>query len=370
MNRVDEAEARRLLALDDLEILDTTPEERFDRITRMAAQVLNAPNAMITLVDRDRQWAKSFAGAPEARVPEVPREQSFCQFTFPDNQPLVVSDARLDTRFADNPLVTGPPGIVFYAGAPIHARDGSPVGALCVTDSEPRELTTEQQEVLQQLAHWVDLELGMQRERDELARMQRRFVGMASHELRTPLTTLKGQVEELLDPLDDDEDHRREATEAIDRSTTRLVDLVEDVLLGTRAQTTEAALALEQFNLTELIRDVLHELGERAAAVTFVADDAIRITADRRRVRTAIRGLLRDVLETREGTVSLSVRLVDDTALMELHVPVAPAGIGLAIARAVVLLHKGRLELRPGPRDAGATMALPVAGPPVDDVAR
>ena len=72
MNGVDEAEARRLLALDDLEILDTSPEERFDRITRMAAQVLNAPNAMITLVDRDRQWTKSFAGAPEATRPRGP----------------------------------------------------------------------------------------------------------------------------------------------------------------------------------------------------------------------------------------------------------------------------------------------------------
>lgn len=364
----DESEARRLLALDDLEILDTAPEERFDRITRMAAQVLDAPNAMITLVDRDRQWAKSFAGPPEGRVPEVPREQSFCRFTLVDDRPLVVPDARVDERFADNPLVTGPPGIVFYAGAPIHARDGSPVGALCVTDSTPRELTPEQREVLEQLAHWVDLELGMQREREELARMQRRFVGIASHELRTPLTTLKGQVEELLDPLDDDEEHRREATEAIDRSTARLVDLVEDVLLGSRAETADTALAPEQFNLTELVRDVLHELGERAEGVVQHGDEPVRIVADRRRVRTAVRGLLRDVLEPRGGTVALTVRREADTALLVLEAPVAPAGVGLAIARAVVVLHKGRLDVRHGPQSCGATLALPVAGPSTDDL--
>lgn len=142
-------ESERQAALDQLRILDTPPEERFDRLTRMAARLLNAPIALISLVDRDRQWFKSCVGLD---VSETPRSISFCGHALFDRQPLVVEDAREDERFRDNPLVTGDPYIRFYAGTPIHSADGHALGTLCVIDRKPRTLSEEDYQCLRDLA--------------------------------------------------------------------------------------------------------------------------------------------------------------------------------------------------------------------------
>ncbi len=149
-------EASRLEALHRLRILDTDPEERFDRITRLAQRLFDVPIVAISLVDKDRQWFKSRIGL-EAR--ETERCVSFCGHTLLSEKPLVVPDAHTDDRFADNPLVTGEPYIRFYAGHPIHAADGQRIGSLCIIDTQPRELTQGQIVTLAELANLVDYEL-------------------------------------------------------------------------------------------------------------------------------------------------------------------------------------------------------------------
>lgn len=128
-------ETQRLKALRDLLILDTPPEERFDRISAFAAQEFGVPMALVSLVDRERQWFKSNFGL-EAR--ETPREISFCAHAVTLSEPLVVPDALQDPRFVDSPLVTGHPYVRFYAGAGLRLPYGHVVGTLCVMDSRPR----------------------------------------------------------------------------------------------------------------------------------------------------------------------------------------------------------------------------------------
>jgi signal transduction histidine kinase len=152
----DRHERERLATLHALGILDTPPEERFDRIARLAARLLGAPTALITFVDQDRQWFKARVGFDR---PETPVEVSFCAHAIRETGPLVVPDARADPRFAGNPLVTGAPHIRAYAGQPIAARDGQPVGTLCVIHPEPRNLSAEDLATLADLAAWVELEL-------------------------------------------------------------------------------------------------------------------------------------------------------------------------------------------------------------------
>ena len=360
----EQSEARRLLALYDLEILDTEPEERFDRITRVAAAALGMPAAQISIIDADRQWRKSVSGEPDPALAEIPREWSFCAVAITGDGPLVVPDATQDPRFADNPLVTGPPRVVFYAGQPVHARDGAPVGTLCVFDTERREITPEQLELLHELARWVELELTIARERDELSRMQRRFVTTASHELRTPLTALKGHVEELLDPLaGDGEEERRLATEAIDRSTGRLVDLVEDVLLGARAEVSGDPLRLEDVELGRLVRTLVDETATLADRVTVASEAPVLVRADPRRLRTAVRGLLRDAPTDGADTVAVIVGGDDDNATISVRAAVPPAGVGVALARAITLLHEGRVDLRLDATAPAVTLTLPLRGP-------
>ena len=148
-------EEQRLASLHGLGILDTPPEERFDRITRLAASIFNTPMASISLVDRDRQWFKSSYGLDAV---ELSRETSFCSHAVAARDVLVVPDAFQDPRFSDNPLVTGSPRIRFYAGCPIFVGPDC-VGTVCVLDNRPRQVDDNSVHLLHDLAALAELEL-------------------------------------------------------------------------------------------------------------------------------------------------------------------------------------------------------------------
>ena len=130
-------EDERLSALRALLLLDTPPEERFDRLARFVAEQLDVPIALLTLVDGQRQWFKARVGIDAT---ETPRDISFCGHAIMKNDVFIVEDASRDPRFSDNPLVTGEPHIRFYAGAPLSAPGGHRIGTLCVIDTVPRTL--------------------------------------------------------------------------------------------------------------------------------------------------------------------------------------------------------------------------------------
>ncbi|MBL8551262.1 MAG: GAF domain-containing protein [Hyphomonadaceae bacterium] len=149
-------EEERLQSVHRLALLDTEPEERFDRHARIAAAALDAPIALVTLVDRDRQWFKSHLGFAFS---ETPRDIGFCSHAILEGAPMVVSDALSDDRFAENPAVIGDPHVRFYAGIPLRAPDGAAVGAFCIADHKPRSLSAAQLKMLQDIARLVEEEL-------------------------------------------------------------------------------------------------------------------------------------------------------------------------------------------------------------------
>jgi phosphoribosyl 1,2-cyclic phosphodiesterase/CheY-like chemotaxis protein len=151
-----ENEQERLAAVHRLGLLDTPAEERFDRHARIAAAALDAPIALVTLIDSDRQWYKSHFGF---NFSETSRDVGFCSHAILEDQPLVVDDALQDDRFADNPVVVGDPHVRFYAGVPLHAGDGARVGAFCIVDQRPRHLSTAQLRMLKDIARLVEEEL-------------------------------------------------------------------------------------------------------------------------------------------------------------------------------------------------------------------
>jgi PAS domain S-box-containing protein len=153
-------ETARLAALARYEILDTAPEQEFDDLTQLAAQVCGTPLAQVTFVDRDRQWFKSRVGIEAS---QTPRESSFCGHAILGSDVMVVPDAAADERFADNPMVAGPPGIRFYAGAPLVTSDGLAIGTLCVMDREPRQLTPGELDALRALARRAVAQLELRR---------------------------------------------------------------------------------------------------------------------------------------------------------------------------------------------------------------
>jgi len=142
------AEATRVAALDRYAILDSEPEEAFDDLVILAAQVCETPMAMLSLLDDHRQWFKAKVGV---QIRETPKDISICAHAIQGKDLFIVNDTQEDPRFRENPLVVGEPRIRFYAGEPLVNEEGYALGTLCVVDREPRVLDEEQKNALKAL---------------------------------------------------------------------------------------------------------------------------------------------------------------------------------------------------------------------------
>jgi sigma-B regulation protein RsbU (phosphoserine phosphatase) len=171
-------EAERLADLRSLNILDTPPEERFDRIVKVAAAVFDVPISYIALIDSERQWFKARRGVCKL---ETDRKTSFCGHTIAQDEPLIVPDALLDDRFAENPMVTGDPYIRFYAGVPLEGPGGHNIATLCLADTKPRDFSSSDLAVLTGLAEMAQRELQMV----DLIEAQARLIDTQAELVRT-----------------------------------------------------------------------------------------------------------------------------------------------------------------------------------------
>ena len=160
-------EVERIAALRSLEILDSLPEQAYDDLCSLASQICGTPISLISFVDETRSWFKSNGGLGAT---EMSRDIAFCAHTIYQRDVMIVRDATLDQRFSDNPLVKADPKIRFYAGMPLVTSDGFPVGALCVIDRIPRDLTGQQRDALRILRDQVVRLLELRRNEMEVKR--------------------------------------------------------------------------------------------------------------------------------------------------------------------------------------------------------
>lgn len=184
-------------------ILDTLPEEDYDNLTKIAAEICGTPISLVTLVDKNRQWFKSRHGLDTS---ETPREYAFCAHAInEDNGVFIVQDSRLDERFDDNPLVTEDPRVIFYAGIPLLSDEGLPLGTLCVIDHKPRILNHTQLEALKALSKQAMSLLKLRKTNAQLKksigmlneknRNLEQFAQIAAHDLKSPLNNISSLSE-------------------------------------------------------------------------------------------------------------------------------------------------------------------------------
>ncbi len=211
--KIPDNEAERLHALRTLEILDTSHEERFDRVTRMAKRMFGVEISLVSLVDKDRQWFKSAQGLDAT---ETPREISFCGHAINHEELFIIPNATEDERFQDNPLVISDPNIRFYAGYPLKVRQGVNIGTLCLIDPKPREMDEEDRQLLQDLGAMIEQEIKsiQMATLDELTLISNRrgFLSLADHTLKVcrrkemPITIVLFDLNKFK-PINDDYGH-------------------------------------------------------------------------------------------------------------------------------------------------------------------
>lgn len=383
-------EEERLQALEGLNVLDSRPEESFDRITRLAAQILETPIALVSLVDKERQWFKSSVGLG---VSETPREFAFCAHAILDTEVMVVNDARHDERFADNPLVTGRPDIRFYAGAPLMLTDDIRLGTLCAIDDEPREITDAQAAALQDLAAIVvdefDLHQRLKTEASLTHQLTKQatdlraanqaleqFAHMASHDLRAPLKKVINLADLALDTSLPDPGRR--LVEMIRAAGTELEDMVVGYWhLANLEYSSEAEVALSR-----LIEDAHRQIDtpirvEVRGDATVVCDPTLVTQAIANLIANAAHHASDDQIrfDLHDGEERIRIRAtsavetavsVDDTVFapfQRLRADGAGTGLGLAIVDRIMQLHGGSATAASNDAEFCVSLELPRSRP-------
>ncbi|MCC6675944.1 MAG: response regulator [Phycisphaerales bacterium] len=349
-------ETARLAALRQLQVLDTGPEPTFDRIVALARDVLRAPIAAVSLVDRERQWFKSSVGFC---VEQTSRGIAFCAHAILGDEVMVVPDATLDPRFADNPLVTGGPGVRFYAAAPIRTLEGHAVGALCIIDHAPRTLSETDAMTLRRLADIaadaLNARVATIRAEKE-GRATSHFIAGMGHELRTPLTAILGFTDLLADD-DIDTAQRREFLGTIRRNGRQLLAVVNDMLDYSRVEAGTLSVDQRPFPVADLVAEVQRDIQPLAReknlrfAVDIDARAATTLYSDPARVRQVLATLAANAVRlTDRGSVTLCVRPAAEVG--QIRFDIVDTGPGLTPEQAA------RLFKPAGPADAAPTRRL------------
>ena len=327
-------ESERLAALHSLELLDTPPDQALDDITELAAHICDAPIALITLVDSNRQWFKSRFGL---ELTETAREFAFCALAIADpTDVMVVEDATQDPRFAGNPLVTGYPGIRFYAGAPLVTIDGFPLGTLCVIDRKPRGLEHPHLLALRALRRCVISEfelrrvaLGLQAANADL----QAFSAALAHDLQAPLRAMQG-FSKMLHADPGLTESQRQLVGRIGDSSQRMVAVVEALLRLFRSP--REPLQREDVDLSALAREVGEELRRHYtdARAELRVHEGLRAHGDRTLLRQVMENLLSNAFKFTSATAGARVEFGAHDKDGVLHYFVRDNGPGFDMARA------------------------------------
>ncbi|MDH3658649.1 MAG: ATP-binding protein [Alphaproteobacteria bacterium] len=333
----DQQESTRLLEINRYQVLDSEPEQAFDRVTKLASEFFETPVAAISLCDQERLWFKSIVGLD---ILEMPRSAGICSQVIYNDTPLVLHSASDHPEFHDHPMVADAPHVRFYAGAPLVTPSGERIGSLCVADVDARPgFTCEEAGRLKDLASLVVDELELRLERMNAIRAsdaKSAFLAAMSHEIRTPMNGVLGMTDLLL-ATDDLGERQRRRVEVIQRSGRTLLTLLDQILDLSKIEAEKLEVTKEPFDLRSLIQDlhVLFQARAQEQQLWFDLMDRLGavppLQGDHLRIRQILSNFLNNAIKfTREGGVALRASaLRKPNGLVGVRVEVQDTGIGI-----------------------------------------
>ncbi|HUH02187.1 MAG TPA: GAF domain-containing sensor histidine kinase [Kofleriaceae bacterium] len=382
----------RVETLYSYDVLDTMAEESFDDICALASAICDTPIALITLVDRRRQWFKSVVGLD---LRETERECSICSYAILDDDMLVIDDLLGDQRTCDNRLVVRAPNMRFYGGEPLHAFNGFRLGTLCVIDQRARALDSEQKAALRVLARQVEAQLEVRRLNAELVRIdgvREQLTQFVAHDLSSPITAITLGLHELQRPSWPD--RVRAVADELAAAADALHSMVADLRDASVGRAGALAPRYQGVELSVLIdsevRAAKPRLRSRGLEVRVgVGSEKIAVEADPSLLHRLLQNLLSNACHYAEALIEIGCAVhdgeqieihVDDdgpgiaderkAAVFDLYAQAwdeekdASRGIGLAFCRAVAHAHGGTIEvLDREPRGSRFRVVLPRSRP-------
>lgn len=335
---------KRLGLLHATDLLDSPPEEAFDRFTRLAIKILHAPIALVSLVDKDRQFFKSHAGLTGtiATTRQTPLSHSFCKHVLATAEPLIVFDARQHPLLRNNPAVKDFQ-VIAYLGVPLQAPDGQVLGTLCTVDTKPHPWSEEEVKVLQDLAAWVmtEIELRLLAKQFQAGYMELRntelqrdeLTHMLVHDLRNPLTSLLIGLD-LIQGAPGLDEATQQCVSLASKNGKSLLQMVSDILDVSKAEAGRMKLDLADVSPKRVIETACEQTAQLAqkpnVKVTINIAELPLIKADAEKLRRVLVNLISNAIQHTppHGHVEVSARQSADKKSVIFEV--ADSGYGIS----------------------------------------
>lgn len=379
-------EKERIQSLKKYNILDTPPDGSFDRITELAAKLLNVPIAIVSLVDTDRIWFKSKYGLD---VQQIGRDPGLCASAILSDDLYVVDDTLTDPRTLANPLVASDFGLRFYAAVPIKVKDGHNLGTLCILDKKPRHLSGSEKEILQYLGDICIDQMELRLAARTAIYQQNLVLNIAAHDLKNPLTTITVWAE-LAKASKNDPDAVDKMCDRIKEAGTKMNRLVNDLLETAREEAGKIQLKITKVDLAAVVQTVVktNEVVANKKNIKLelqIIDEPV-INADENRITEIADNLINNGIkyspEGKKITVTVYkenkqaiVRVKDEgqglteedkSKLFQRFVRLSAqptagessTGLGLSIVKTLIEAHNGEIEVESEGKNKGATFII------------
>lgn len=379
-------EAERIKALKSLEILDTPPDGSFDKVTRLAAKLLEMPIAIITLVDTDRIWFKSKYGLD---VQEISRDPGLCASAILSDELYLVEDAKNDIRTLANPLVAGNFGLRFYAAVPIKTKDGYNLGTLCVIDKEPREFGKDKKELLQTLADLVVDQMDLRIDARKAVQYQHQILNITAHDLKNPLSIMPLLADMIVRNKDNPKAIEDVGLQIKDAGK-RMNRIINDLLANAIVDGGKIQLRLKLLNLAEVVKGVVDSnvviAKNKGQNLIFKVENECVLFADHQRLTEILDNLINNAIKYSPlgQNIYISIRCNESRAIIEVRdegpgltmddkknlfrkftsLSAQPTGgeistgLGLSIVKDLVEAHNGSIVATSEGAGKGATFTL------------